>query len=169
MNELQQFIAALRQPGYVHVLLNPIPIYGLAAGLLVLIAGLAARSRGAQTAGLLLVLVAGAVAWPVTEVGENAAARIAAKLDSDGKAWLRVHEERAETALWFFGATAVLALAGLVAHWRWPKPARWLTILTFAAGLAAAVMAGAIGHAGGQIRHSEFRTGAPPGPNERKR
>jgi hypothetical protein len=162
MEELKQVLDALRQPEYRHVLLNPIPLYGLIFGLVALIGGLVTRSRGAQMTALLLLVVGGGLAWPVFDTGEEAAPQIARRLDGDGRAWLDQHEERAEVGIWFFILTGGLALAALIAHWKWPKPARWLTLLTLVATLASLVVGGWIGHAGGQIRHTEFRTGPPP-------
>lgn len=162
MDELKQVLDALRQPEYRHVLLNPIPLYGLVFGLIALIAGLVTRSRGAQMTALLLLVVVGAVAWPVFDTGEDAEHGMALKLDAAGRAWLHEHGERADIGVWVFIGTGALALAALITHWKWPKPARWLTLLTLVAALASLGVAGWIGHAGGQIRHTEFRTGPPP-------
>jgi hypothetical protein len=162
MDELKQILEALRQPEYRHILLNPIPIYGLFFGLIALIAGMITRSRGAQITALLVLVVAGGTAWPVFDTGEDAAHRVGHSLDTDGRAWLHHHEERAEIGIWFFIGTGALALAAMICHWKWPNPARWLTILTLVATLVSLGIAGWIGHAGGQIRHTEFRHGAPP-------
>ncbi len=48
----------LRQPEYIHVLINPLPVYGLAMGLLGLIVAFFLRSRPAQIATLIIVLTA---------------------------------------------------------------------------------------------------------------
>jgi hypothetical protein len=168
MDELKQVLDALGQPEYRHALLNPLTIYGLIFGLIALIGGLAMRSRGGQMTALLLLIVAGGMAWPVFETGEEAAPRLAIKLDPDGRTWLHHHAERAEVGIWFFVGTGALALAALITHWKWPKPARWLTLLTLVATLASLGVAGWIGHAGGQIRHTEFRTGPPPVDKEAK-
>jgi hypothetical protein len=168
MDELKQVLEALRQPEYRHVLLNPIPLYGLIFGLIALIAGLVTRSRGAQMTALLLLVVVGAVAWPVFDTGEDAEHRVELKLDADGRAWLHEHGERADIGVWVFIGTGALALAALITNWKWPKPARWLTLLTLVATLASLGVAGWIGHAGGQVRHTEFRTGPPPVDKEAK-
>lgn len=57
---------------YVHVLLNPFPVYGLAVGVLGLAAGLWTRSRAAQTLALGLVIFTALCAWPAFHYGENA-------------------------------------------------------------------------------------------------
>ena len=46
-----------RQPEYIHVLINPLPIYGLSMGLLGLLIALFLRNRGAQIATLVIVLI----------------------------------------------------------------------------------------------------------------
>src|SRR4030095_14022319 len=57
--------ALQRQPEDVHVLLNPLPIYGLAMGWIGLVIGFFLRSRPAQIATLVLILISAASAWPV--------------------------------------------------------------------------------------------------------
>ena len=37
---LEGFLKGLKRPEYIHVLINPLPVYGLAMGLIVLIIGL---------------------------------------------------------------------------------------------------------------------------------
>ena len=54
----------LNQPEYLHVLINPLPVYGLAVAVIGLIIALIQRSRPAQVATLSLVLLCGAIAWP---------------------------------------------------------------------------------------------------------
>ncbi len=50
----------LRQPEYIHVLLNPLPVYGLLIGLIGLVLALILKSRRAQIATLTLVLISSA-------------------------------------------------------------------------------------------------------------
>jgi len=61
----------LRQPEYIHVLINPLPIYGLAMAWVGLIVSLFLRSRPAQIATLAIVLISAASAWPVYELGQQ--------------------------------------------------------------------------------------------------
>src|ERR1035437_2271583 len=49
---------------YVHVFLNPLPVYGLSMGVLVLATGLFARSRAARNSGLGLIVLCGGSAFP---------------------------------------------------------------------------------------------------------
>ena len=45
------------QPEYIHVLINPLPVYGLAIAWLGLIAAIIMRSRGGQVTALALVFI----------------------------------------------------------------------------------------------------------------
>ena len=49
-------IEHLGKPEYIHVLLNPLPVYGLAVGVLGLIIALLSRTRAARVTALALVM-----------------------------------------------------------------------------------------------------------------
>src|SRR4026207_1423485 len=100
---MTSFLQALqRQPEYIHVLLNPLPIYGLAMGWIGLIIAVVLRSRSAQIATLVLLLVSPASAWPVYEFGEQGYDRVLSMTDEDGHAWLDEHQHRGEQLIYFF-------------------------------------------------------------------
>jgi hypothetical protein len=146
----------LRQPEYIHVLINPLPVYGLAIGLVGLIVAFFLRSRRAQIATLILVLICSASAWPVYEFGQQAKDRVLSMENEVGGAWLEEHEERAEDLIWLFYGLAVLSAVALFAPRIWPRSSTpLLTIATLGAG-------GYIAYAGGKIRHREFRNVPPP-------
>ena len=52
---LEGFLKGLEQPEYLHVLINPLPVYGLAMGVIGLIIGLVLRSREARTGAFALI------------------------------------------------------------------------------------------------------------------
>src|SRR5204862_6868764 len=92
----------LRQPEYIHVLLNPLPVYGLLVGWVGLIIGLVLRSRSGQIATLSLVLLSSTSAWPGYEFGEQGYDRVWSMTDGAGAAWLDDHRERAAAGIWVF-------------------------------------------------------------------
>lgn len=149
-------------PEYLHVLLHPVLIVGLALALVALAAGWATRSKPAQVISLALVLACSAAAWPVLALGQNAYNRIRPQADEAGQAWAREHMRRAETFIYVFYATALLAGAGLLAHRKWPKAVKPFTAAVLVAGAASLGVGGWISKAGGQIRHPEFRDSSPP-------
>jgi hypothetical protein len=152
----------LRQPEYVHVLLNPLPIYGLASGWIGLIIALFLRSRRAQIATLALVLISSVSAWPVYEFGEQAYDRVLTMADDDGRAWLDEHRDRAEDLIWIFYALAVLSAIAIAAPIKWPKSSMPLVIAVILLGAVTLGTGGYIAYAGGRIRHREFRNEPPP-------
>jgi hypothetical protein len=115
------FLRGLRQPEYVHVLLNPLPVYGLLISWIGLIAALISKSRRAQIVTLLLVFMTSISAWPTFEFGQQGYDRVLAMTDDDGHAWLDEHETRAERFIYIFYALAALSVAGIIVPLRWPK------------------------------------------------
>lgn len=161
----QTFLKGLQQPEYIHVLINPLPVYGLAIGIIGLIVALFLRSRPAQITALILILIAGASAWPVAHYGEEAYDRVLSMADNDGQAWLEAHEHRAEKFQYFFYALALLAAAAIFLPKKWPASATPLTIATLLLALVSLGAGGYIAYAGGKIRHREFRLERPPAHN----
>src|SRR2546430_8052228 len=150
------FLRALqRQPEYVHILINPLPIYGLAMSWIGLIIAFFLRSRPAQIATLVLVLISAASAWPVYEFGEEGYDRVLSMTDDDGHAWLDEHQHRAEQLIYFFYALAALTLVAIVAPAKWPRTSTVLAIGVAVLGVIVLGMGGYIAYAGGKIRHKE--------------
>ena len=99
---IDSFLRALRQPEYVHVLLNPLPVYGLLVSWIGLIAALISKSRRALIVTLILVFITSLSAWPVYEFGEEGYDRVLAMTDDDGHAWLDEHQDRAQKLIYLF-------------------------------------------------------------------
>jgi hypothetical protein len=158
------FFRALRQPEYVHVLLNPLPIYGLAMGWIGLLIAIIMRSRRAQITTLIVVLLSAASVWPVSEYGDQAKDPVIAMENETGQAWIEEHERRADQCIPFFYALAVLSAAAVAVPMKWPKSSLPLTIATLVLATVVLGMGGYIAYAGGKIRHKEFRNEPPPKP-----
>jgi hypothetical protein len=69
-------IEHLSKPEYVHVLLNPLPVYGLAVGVLGVMIALFLKTKAARVTALALVLLSAASAWPVYYYGETGYDRV---------------------------------------------------------------------------------------------
>jgi hypothetical protein len=152
----------LRQPEYIHVLINPLPIYGLAMGLLGLVIAFFSKSRPAQVVALIIVLICAASAWPVFVFGKQAKDRVLSMENEVGQSWLEEHEDRAEDCIWFFYGLAALSAVALVAPRKWPRSATPLVASVIVLGLVTLGCGGYIAYAGGKIRHREFRNVPPP-------
>ena len=159
---IDAILRAFRQPEYIHVLINPLPIYGLAMGLLGLIVAFFLKSRRAQIVTLIVVLVSAASAFPVYEFGEQAYDRVLSMADEPGQAWLDEHRDRGEDLIWFFYGLAVLSAVALVAPRKWPRSAAPLVLSVILLGAVTLGLGGYIAYAGGKIRHREFRNVPPP-------
>src|ERR1051326_9627802 len=118
---IDAFLRGLRQPEYVHVLLNPLPVYGLLISWIALIAALISKSRKAVVVGLILVFITSISAWPVYEFGEQGYDRVLAMTDDDGHAWLDEHQDRAQKLIYLYYAIAALSAAGIIVSLRWPR------------------------------------------------
>jgi len=157
------FVRGLRQPEYVHVLLNPLPVYGLLVSWIALIAALISKSRRAQIVTLILVFVTSISAWPVFEFGEEAYDRVLAMTDNDGHAWLDEHQHRAQQLIYLFYGLAALSAAAIIIPLRWPKSSVPLAVIVVLLGATTLASGSYIAYAGGKIRHREFRNEpAPP-------
>ena len=160
---IDSFLRGLRQPEYVHVLLNPLPVYGLLISWIALIAALISKSRRAHIVTLILIFVTSISAWPVYEFGEEGYDRVLAMTDDDGHAWLDEHQARGQKLIYVFYALAVLSAAAIVVPLRWPKSSVPLALVVVLLGAAALGSGCYIAYAGGKIRHREFRNEpAPP-------
>ena len=159
---IEMLLRDLRQPEYIHVLINPLPVYGLAVGLIGLFIALWQRSRPATIVALVIVLISAGSAWPVYEYGERAYDGVLSMADEAGRAWLAAHKARAENLIWFFYAVAILSTIALIVPIKWPRSSVWLSIVVLVVGAASMGVGGYISYAGGRIRHREFRNEPPP-------
>ncbi|HEX8281572.1 MAG TPA: hypothetical protein VF551_09350 [Chthoniobacterales bacterium] len=159
---IEDLLRALRQPEYVHTLLNPLPIYGLILATVGLVVALLMRSRPAQITALLLVLISALAAWPAIYFGERAYDHVLTLADPDGRAWLEAHADRAERLAYLFYALAATAALALLLPRKWPALAMPLAIATLLLALVSLGAGASIAYAGGKIRHREFRTVPPP-------
>lgn len=160
---IDAILRGLRQPEYFHVLLNPLPVYGLLISWIGLIIAVVLKSRRAEVVTLLLVLLTSLSAWPVYEFGQQGYDRVLSMTDEDGERWLNEHQDRAEDLIWIFYALAVLSAAAIGVPIKWPKSSAPLVIAVILVGAAALSCGSYIAYAGGKIRHREFRNEpAPP-------
>ena len=165
---LEGFLKGLEQPEYIHVLINPLPVYGLGMGLIGLIIGLELQSREARTGALALILIAAASAWPVLHYGQQGYDRVKAMADSEGEKWLGEHKRRAEELIYVFYALGAVALVSIAVERKRPKAALPLAITTLV------VATGALGIGGynclrGRTHPTQRRSASSQRPNSEAR
>lgn len=152
----------LQQPEYLHVLLNPLPLYGLAIALFGLVAATYLGSRRGQVTALVLIFASAISAWPVVYHGDNAYDRVLSMADDDGQAWLKAHAHRADQFIYLYYALAALAAAAIFVPKKWPPSSTPLVVATILLAIVSLGAGSYIAHAGGKIRHKEFRSAPPP-------
>lgn len=163
---MSELTTALRHPEYIHVLLNPIPLYVLGTGVVILVWSLFRKSREAQTIGLWILVLAGIAAWPTWYFGHQAYHHLYDALSTEGQEWADVHLHRASRTIYIYYATGIIALAAIFLPRKIPKATIPLTIAALLAGTVSFGLGLWIAKAGGQIRHSEFRFSHPAEPTQ---
>src|SRR6266436_8361578 len=141
------FFQHLSDPEYMHVLLNPLPVYGLAIAVIGLALALIFRSRPAIVVALALVFISGISAWPVLSYGQAAYDRVKTMSDPAGEQWLDEHMERGEKLIFAFYVLAGLAVVGMFAPMKWPRSSLPLAIATLVIGCTTLAIGGYIAYA----------------------
>jgi len=154
----------LQNPAYRHLLINHIPIVGLAFSVLSLGVALLMRNRPAQILALALVCFSAASMVVVNRTGHEAFEQLRTWVDDPGADWMDAHLDRAEKATPVFYVLAVLALVAALFPKRWPRVALALTLGSLILALVCFGFSGWIAKAGGQIRHPELRASAATPP-----
>jgi hypothetical protein len=150
-------MSILDQPEYLHILLHPLPVLGLAVAVVALILAHIFKGQGAVTISLLLVALTAASAYFVYESGEGAEHRLEDTLDEESNAWLDEHHERTEVGIYMFYVTAFVAVVAMIARPIVPGFARGMTWATLALACISILAGSWIGYAGGRINHPELR------------
>lgn len=160
------FFQHLRDPEYMHVLLNPLPVYGLLIAVIALALAIIFRNRTAIVIALIVIIISGMSAWPVLSYGQAAYDRIKTMSDPAGEQWLDEHMARGEQLIYAFYFLAALSAAGILLPYKWPRTAMPLAIAVLVFGAVTLGVGGWISYPGGHIRHKEFRFEPPPPPRE---
>jgi hypothetical protein len=159
---MQQISSLFDRPEYIHAAINHFPLVGLLVAMLALATGLVTRSRPVMLTGLGLVAVMALSIWPVYAYGEAGFDRVLSMSDEAGEGFLKYHAALAHRWAFLYFVTAGMAALGLGLSWKWQRllvPAAIASLILSIASLSAGL---AIAHAGGQVRHREFRSGPPP-------
>jgi hypothetical protein len=128
--------AEFQQPGYLHVLINHLPIIGTAGRLFGLVIALPLRNRIALIPTLAIIVLSGVSAWPGYVTCSNAYRPIMKISDEAGRDWLNEHTDRTDQTIWVFYVMAGVAAIAIAAPIRWPKSAMPLGIAAALAALA---------------------------------
>lgn len=145
-----------------HVLINPMPVYGLSMGVVAVLVALIYRRRPVIVAALILIFLAGLSAWPTYHYGQAAYDRVKSMSDTVGGQWLDEHMARAEKLICAFYLLAAVAAAGIFAPLKWPRASMPLAISALVLAMGTLGVGGWISYPAGHVRHKEFRFEPPP-------
>ena len=145
-------------PAHAHLILNHIPVVGLGAAILLLLYAFARRNDDMKKAALIGFVLLALAAIPVYLTGGRAEDRVE-HLPGVSEAIIEEHEEAATSSLIAIEILGVLSLAGLVLTRGSKAVPRWLAVTSLAASIVVVAAMIRTANLGGQIRHTEIRSG----------
>lgn len=144
---------------HLHLLLNHLPILGALFGLLILATGFFLKNNTVKRTALGLFILSAILAIPAYLTGEGAE-EVVENLPGASDSLMEAHEEMANIFLWMVGALGLISLATFYTDLKSKKIAPMLYTLTFVAAIGTMILAQRVGSSGGEIRHTEIRSGA---------
>jgi uncharacterized membrane protein len=161
-NQRRVFISFLKFPvmnaTQLHLALTHVPVVLSIIGLVILLISFFKKSNTLTKTGLWILLAAGVFTLPVYFTGEGTEEAVEG-LPDVSEVVIEQHEDFAKATLVLVSASGLLALVGLLAY----AFGRFIMVVKVLTLLLAFVSAGAMArtaHLGGQIRHTEIRSGA---------
>jgi hypothetical protein len=157
-------------PEHLHVILNHVPMIGIAASGIPLLYGLIGKQRHAVIVGLSMLVIFAAFTPLVVTFGEEAEERfhdnaaLAAMIDAAGMEWMHTHEDRAEPVaiiVYIAGGLGLLGLLATIARKKLQAAAAIVALIGCVVSVGGMAW---VADAGGKIRHPEFRATPDAGP-----
>jgi uncharacterized membrane protein len=144
---------------HLHLLLNHFPIIGTIIGTGIMAYGYFTQSEPTKKAALLTWVAMAVCAIPVFLTGEPAEEMVEG-LPGVSEALIEAHEEAAELAIWVMEALGLLSLLAFFIKFKTESTNKTVMGIAFALSLLTFGLMARTGYLGGQIRHTEIRTGA---------
>ncbi len=144
---------------HLHLLLHHFPIIGTLLGVGIMLYGYLTASDQVKKAALWTWAAMAVIAIPVFLTGEPAEEAIEG-LPAVSESLIEAHEDAATVAIWLMEALGLLSLLTLVLDKTKPAMSKSLVLGSTLLGLVVFGAMGRTGYLGGQIRHSEIRSGA---------
>ena len=150
---------------HLHLLINHLPITGLALGMLIMIVGHILKNDSIKNTALGIFILAAIGSFIAMQTGEGAE-HLIKKLPGVDKHLIHEHEETAEVLAWMLYALGVLSVIGIWAFIKKKSFYRIICILGLLLSLAAAIDGYFVGLSGGTIRHPEINNTTTSTQNE---
>lgn len=146
---------------HLHLMLNHVPVLGTAFGLGLLIFALWRKSEELKSAALAFFVITALFSVPVYLTGEPAE-DVVEPLAGVSKTIIEQHENAAVVAFVGSLVLGVVALGRLILFRRKKIASAWFGFVTLASALIVGGLMTWTANLGGQIRHTEIRSGASP-------
>jgi uncharacterized membrane protein len=144
---------------HVHLLLNHIPLICAALAILLLAFGVLRKSAEFKKVGLWIFVIAALITIPVYLTGEPTE-EIVEHLPGVAAPIIEQHEQAALLSLIAIGVLGVVSFAGLFASRRSAEVSKLFVAATLVVSIIAGGLMAWTANLGGQIRHTEIRSGA---------
>ena len=155
--------------GYLHLVLNHVPVIGTFLGLLLLLVAFVRNSEELKKVTLALLVFIALVTIPVYLTGEPAEEMIE-NIPGTSEAIIERHEDAALFSMIAIEVAGITALAGLLIFLRKKRLGNLLAIVTLAVSMIGGGLMTWTANLGGQIRHTEIRSGVDsPSESEKDR
>jgi uncharacterized membrane protein len=150
-----------------HLVVNHLPIIFPFVGAIVMIVGLVSKSEAVKRTSL-MIFVLGALACVAAMSTGEGAEEVAENIAGVTENYIKTHEEAAETFALLSYVLGGISLVGLWASFKQKTFSSILTLSTLTLSFVVLFFAKQTGTTGGEIRHTEIRTGAalPTNANE---
>lgn len=143
---------------HVHLILNHVPVFGSIIGLVLLAMASWRKSEELKKTAFGFFVAIALLSAPVYLTGEPAEDAVE-PLPGVSKAIIEQHEEAAAIAFTGVVIIGLAGLAGLVASRAGRMTPGWFISSMLGAALIVATLVGWTAHLGGQVRHTEIRSG----------
>ena len=140
-----------------HLALTHVPVILSFVGLIMLVVAFFIKNTTLTKTSYIVLLVAGVAALPVFFTGEGAE-EVVENLPGVSEAIIERHEEVGKLAMISIAAAGTVALAALLLS-RWQATARVFKVVILLLAITSGVLMAQTAHLGGQIRHTEIRSG----------
>lgn len=149
---------------HVHLILNHIPVIGMAIGFLLLAVAMTKKSTELMKVSLGVFIIMALIAIPTYLTGK-AGEEVVEHLPGVAQSIIDQHEEAAGLSLVAVEILGALALGGLLFFRRSPTIPRWFVGTALILSIVVAGLMGYTANLGGQIRHAEARPGFKSSPS----
>ncbi len=141
-----------------HLIVNHFPIIGTILGMGILLAGIVLKNNTVKNVSYVLFIVAAIFAAFSMGTGEGAEEAVE-DMPNIGKHIIHEHEELAEKLALLLYVLGVVSLVGLYTNTKNHSKAKLISFLAIAIAIIGVFVSQKVGTSGGEIRHTEIRTG----------